>query len=62
MDGLSQISGQGVSNSIQIYALKKAMSASAQSALSLVQGASDNMAQAQASNPAHLGQNIDTRA
>ncbi|MDF0606428.1 YjfB family protein [Neisseriaceae bacterium TC5R-5] len=62
MEGLSQITGQNVSTGVQIFALKKAMSANAQSALSLIEGASESSAQIRASNPPNLGNSIDTRA
>ncbi|POZ62229.1 putative motility protein [Chromobacterium alticapitis] len=62
MDAVSQVGAQGVSSNTQIFALKKAMQADAQSTLSLLQGAEQSSQQIQASNPAHLGRNVDVRA
>ncbi|QEL55093.1 hypothetical protein [Chromobacterium paludis] len=62
MNALSQVSAQGVSSNTQVFALKKAMQADAQSTLSLLQGAEQSAQQIQASNPAHLGQRVDVRA
>lgn len=46
------------SNVVQLTMLKKAMDVNAQSALQLIQAASNIIP----SNPPHLGNNIDTRA
>ena len=62
MDAVSQVSAQNVSGGTQVFALKKAMQADAQSTLTLLQGAEQSSQQIQASNPAHLGQNLDVRA
>ncbi|AAQ60480.1 putative motility protein [Chromobacterium violaceum] len=62
MDAVSQVSAQNVSGGTQVFALKKAMQADAQSTLTLLQGAEQSAQQIQASNPAHLGQNLDVRA
>ncbi|OWY40130.1 hypothetical protein CEK28_05195 [Xenophilus sp. AP218F] len=62
MNALSQVAAQGVSGGTQVYALKKAMQADAQTTMTLLQGAEQSAAQIQASNPGHLGQNIDVRA
>lgn len=61
MDGISQVSGQNVSQSTQIYALKKSREATAQTVMSLVNDAAkvaDNIR----ANPPHLGQSVDVRA
>ncbi|AXE32151.1 putative motility protein [Chromobacterium phragmitis] len=62
MNAVSQVNAQNVSGGAQVFALKKAMQADAQSTLTLLQGAEQSAQQIQASNPAHLGRNIDVRA
>ncbi|UTH73283.1 putative motility protein [Chromobacterium sp. IIBBL 290-4] len=62
MDAVSQVGAQGVSTNLQATVLKKAMQADAASTLTLLQGVDQSSAQIQASNPAHLGQNLDVRA
>ncbi|WP_216595334.1 putative motility protein [Chromobacterium subtsugae] len=51
-----------VSTNAQALVLKKAMQADSQTAMTLLQGAAESSAQIQASNPAHLGNNVDVRA
>ncbi|ERE16295.1 putative motility protein [Chromobacterium vaccinii] len=51
-----------VSTNAQALVLKKAMQAQSQAAMTLLQGAEQSAQQIQASNPAHLGQNLDVRA
>ncbi|KIA79549.1 putative motility protein [Chromobacterium amazonense] len=62
MDPLSQVSAQNVATNAQALVLKKAMQAQSQAAMTLLQGAEESSQQIQASNPAHLGQNLDVRA
>lgn len=62
MDPLSQVNAQQMSNNLQALVLKKSMQADAQSAMTLLQGAEQSAQQIQASNPVHLGQNLDVRA
>ena len=61
MDAVSQVSAN-VSTNAQALVLKKAMQADSQAAMTLLQGAAESSAQIQASNPAHLGNNVDVRA
>ncbi|OHX11625.1 putative motility protein [Chromobacterium sphagni] len=61
MDALSQVSAN-VSTNAQALVLKKAMQAQSQAAATLIQGAEQSSEQIQASNPAHLGSNVDVRA
>ncbi|MTD33895.1 hypothetical protein GKE73_15605 [Paludibacterium sp. dN 18-1] len=51
-----------VSSQTQIFALNKTREVTAQSVLSLVDGAAQSAQAIQASNPAHLGQKIDVKA
>ena len=61
MDAVSQVSAN-VSTNAQALVLKKAMQSQSQAAMTLLQGAEQSAQQIQASNPAHLGQNLDVRA
>ncbi|MBV8046559.1 MAG: hypothetical protein JO171_05375 [Paludibacterium sp.] len=56
--------GSGVSQAIQVSVLNKAKSADAAAVLPLLNSAVQESQQIQstASNPAHLGQNVDVRA
>lgn len=60
---VSQInSDPGLAQSAQISVLNKAKRADANAVMPLLDSAIQQSQQIQASNPAHLGQNIDTRA
>lgn len=56
--------GSGLAQAVQISVLNKAKSADANAVLPLLNSAvqQSQQIQATASNPAHLGQNIDVRA
>jgi hypothetical protein len=59
----AQVSDQGgVSQTAQIYTLNQAKKSAANSVLPLVESAVQSSEQIRASNPVHLGQNVDVSA
>jgi len=59
----SQVSSQGgVAQTAQIYALNQSKQAAANGVLPLISSAVQSSEQIRASNPAHLGQNVDDTA
>ncbi|GGY19139.1 hypothetical protein [Paludibacterium paludis] len=61
MDGVSQVGAQ-TAGAAQVFALNKTREIAKDTVLSLVGSAVQGAEAARASNPAHLGQTIDTRA